>query len=827
MWLKGNDMQQEVALIVLRNMVPITGGEPFQTYCQVFNKGLGMRERIKFESLKGFKELTSVFAGDKEKGPAIKNILIQMAKTCKEFVTHKEEDMSRYVIEVWSDLATEGALVGCESDILKFMLEIVAEKRLAINVRYQTLEYLKYYAKQLPNKLINEKLLEKCMKVCIGLLMESYQDNEDSTSSPLTMAIEFLDAIFLNVNAKHTTSMALKGVEQLIKDKRIRSALALLAIMTEGCVEVLKEEELLKKLVQVQLNGMQSQDAQTRRVAYEALTQFVYHVSPEMNKFAPDLMKAIFASLKLEGRTPKKSNLEAICLTLDSYCAALNEEIKPWLPSIVDTLMSLLQTSNDSSVQEAAISGLSSTIMTAREHRLEVPKLGDIVPLLLKVICSKDDKIAKIRGEATNCMGEVCLIAGAQKTKQIDSQSKFIDTIIACAKNTEDTTLKEFSFVFFGTLAELFGGSLVATKQFEEMYKIASVTLRSEDGLEKQKDDDGLGTGKAPGMGEDSDGEDGLEIYKFYCATGFLEEKTAAAHTLQKFAEHCGHHYHKYWEDALESIVDCFSYPHPTLKTAIIRAYHSTCMSIIKSKKATTNQDGVDKNFEKNIKEGMQWLQMAVTLYVVSTNQDDEKEVVAETLVSLSEMIKEDISSVLDSNAEEFLTYLSLLFDEEAQCQNPDDDELKEAKLATEENLILDGLTEVISALCLAMTPAKLAELWTTIFPKLARYLDPKRSHVEYSLAIGCIGDVSGHFDGNLIKPFLKDSLKMAFTGLNASNHHLVKQNSVFTLGCLCRGGGNTIPRQDVINMIKIFAPLCKLPKNKKEEMTDYSVIML
>ena len=63
-----------------------------------------------------------------------------------------------------------------------------------------------------------------------------------------------------------------------------------------------------------------------------------------------------------------------------------------------------------------------------------------------------------------------------------------------------------------------------------------------------------------------------------------------------------------------------------------------------------------------------------------------------------------------------------------------DDDELKEAKMATEENLILDGLTEVVTALTHVLTADQLAEFWSVIFPKTKRYLDPKRSHVEYSL---------------------------------------------------------------------------------------------
>merc|ERR1719230_1126033 len=100
---------------------------------------------------------------------------------------------------------------------------------------------------------------------------------------------------------------------------------------------------------------------------------------------------------------------------------------------------------------------------------------------------------------------------------------------------------------------------------------------------------------------------------------------------------------------------------------------------------------------------------MCITLYIVSTNQEEEKEVVAESLVSLAELIKAD-KSILTNNMEEFMEFLSRLFEEATLCQNPDDDELKEAKMATEENLILDGLTEVVTALTHVLTADQLAE---------------------------------------------------------------------------------------------------------------------
>lgn len=306
MFQTGNVGQQEIAVIALRNMVAITEGEPFQAYVEIFGNGLQGSDRMQIESLKGLAGIAGIFAGCEEQAETLKQIFGAMATICEKYVENDDENLSRYVVEMWDDLLCENALSGAETEICRYMLKIGARQDLKVNVRYQIVDYMKHYCQRFPNRLIAEDLLQTTMEFCIHLLMENYSDdNPDDISNPLNMSIEIMDTIFLNVRVDHTSNLALKGVQTLMEQNHVKSALALLAIMTEGCAEILKEENLLDQLKSILDSGMSNSDPETRKVAYEALTQFVYHVSPQMNKYADSIMPSIFRALEVEQSNPK------------------------------------------------------------------------------------------------------------------------------------------------------------------------------------------------------------------------------------------------------------------------------------------------------------------------------------------------------------------------------------------------------------------------------------------------------------------------------------------------------------------------------------------
>jgi len=165
---------------------------------------------------------------------------------------------------------------------------------------------------------------------------------------------------------------------------------------------------------------------------------------------------------------------------------------------------------------------------------------------------------------------------------------------------------------------------------------------------------------------------------------------------------------------------------------------------------------------------------------------------------------------------EEFMDILTFLLNEECIFQAPDDVELNEAKREIEDNPILDGLTDITSALCEGLTESQLVSYWEVVFPLLTRYLQPNRSHIEYSLAIGTMGDVSAHLSPASIQPFLKTSVEMAFKGLETSQHHLVRQNSVFALGCLCRAGRESM-QPYLENIFQVLDIICKNPRGQAD----------
>jgi len=572
-------------------------------------------------------------------------------------------------------------------------------------------------------------------------------------------------------------------------------------------------------------------DSATRKVAYEALTQFVYHISPQMNKYADSIMPAIFRALQMEQNNSQ--NLESVCISLDSYASALGENIVPYIDSIVDVLIQLL-TNGDIDVKEAAVSALASTISTSRDISVSVNRVQELAQMLLEIINqANNEEMLKLRGEATNCMGEICLTIGAEQTQAFNNQTNLIRTVLQ-GINFECTDLKEATFTFFGTMAQLFQGNILETDEFKYMFEMAIQILNNEEGLVMQEEDDGFGNTTNNEMNGDELGDDDLlTTYKFYCQTGFLEEKTAAAGCLEMFARYCGPGYAAHWDQAVEAIIDCMSYPHPTLKQAITRAFHFQVENILKT---LGNAEAAANLPEKIINVGRQTVSTVVTLYLVTLVREDDRDCCVETLISISELLKINTQVILGLNNmpveqalasgdtgcswEEFMDFIQMLFDEKAECQSPDDIQL-ETKRESEDNPILDGLTDICQSLSEGLTQEQLLTFWDLIFPKLPNFLTSQRSHVEYSLAIGCMGDVSSKIEQQNFEKYLAQSMEMAFTGLNASNHHLVRQNSVYALGCICRAGGNSITSggfQVIEQMLQFLHPICQMPRGASDK---------
>jgi len=827
---QNNTERTEIGVTILRNLAPLTQGEPFETLIGVFTKGLQGTERMKVESLKGLAALalaTEELLDENILTPRqemLKNIYKMMAQVCEQLITHEDEAISRYVVEMWSDLIADGCLSGAESDIFRFMINVGGRRQLPVNVRFQVAEYMKYYCKKFPNKLIADKLLEPTMELCISLLMEQYQGTEDDVSTPLNIAIEVLDAMFLNVRVDRTTEMALQGVKQLVEKNHIRAALALLAIMTEGCAELMRDDSLLDELYQLLEQGMKASDPACRKVAYEALTQFVYHLSPTMNKYAERLMPAIFAAM--DGEKNNQENLEAACITLDSYCSALEESIKPFVPQIFQTLFALLRDSSNPDVQCAAISAISSTLMTTREVKVPVNSLGELTKVLLQVVFAQndnDEQVQKLQAEAINCLGEVCLTVGPEQTLKVDQETHFIQKILTGAATT-NSEIREYTFGFFGTLGRLFQADLLATDEFPKMLQLCTDCLENEDGLVTQKEDDGFGNAGAPGIDEDQAEVEG----KFYVVTGFLEEKTAACMALEQFARYCGPQFQRCWDAVFQHVLDAMQYPHPSLKQQSIRTMHFLTVNMMETIK---NNQCINDEIRQNAEE---MITMVITIYLVNLAREDDRDCAVETLISIAELLKVDTQAILglqgrlpeqlldgtgdgsDTNCNwpEFIEIMTLLLEEQTICQAPDDVDLGEAKREVEDNPILDGITDVTSALCKGLTEPQLQAYWKVVFPLLPRYLTPQRSHIEYSLAIGTMGDVSASLSEQSIQPFLQPSVQMAFKGLEASQHHLVRQNSVFALGCLCRAGRSQM-KPYLEQILAILSEICKLPRNQ------------
>merc|ERR1719378_973385 len=109
-----------------------------------------------------------------------------------------------------------------------------------------------------PKTVMKHNFLEPFLTLCINLVIESADDEDEddektSFLSPLGIACDLLDEIFLNIPSEQCFPAATAAIEKLLagqQSNQRKAGYVVIAMMAEGCKEVIVKGDNLKMLLQ-------------------------------------------------------------------------------------------------------------------------------------------------------------------------------------------------------------------------------------------------------------------------------------------------------------------------------------------------------------------------------------------------------------------------------------------------------------------------------------------------------------------------------------------------------------------------------------------------
>ena len=637
----------------------------------------------------------------------ILNLIPKIANVLSESVDILDEELIVFAFEVFDSLIDSGQDITSNVELLiKVGIEKVgSNSKLQLSTRECALDFLETIADMKPKALTSSPEMIRYLLTHIFTIATEIDDNSDEPS-PVDMSLRLLDTLALSLPNKIVYPHVMELTAQLRNSPHARlRKIGILAIgvISEGCADYVKQD--LSVVVNLLLAGLQDPDVNVREGAGLSIGYCSEHLKPEILDLHSVILPQLIGLLDFSNTRVKQKTLYAI----DIFCEYFDEDIEQYLPLLVTKLIGLTVNDQDSKVKEMALSALTSAISSA-EQKITAYFLP--IVQLLGGILQAADKEMNLKATALQCLGTLA------SSSTIELFNPYLNDSISVAftfLSGEVLELREAGFAFFYSLCKLLKNNI-------EPYadQILEQALKS---CETQE-----GTKIEVGEADDDDSEEDEEeggVYKV--RTVFLDEKTAALHTLGNLAIACPSKIIAHMERIEKNFDILFDYFHENIRMQCVTTSQQLVEGFVQLPGGITNVHDF-------------WYMKVIHRYIEMIVEDDSKEVVIRVLEALEELVKKfGIQMIPDNTMPLLIDQFIVLLSETAVCQKQVDD----TEGDHDENLMGD----------LCDTLMEFAKSWKESFsqhfekllPGIERFTRVERNMRDRILFIGLLADTLKH----------------------------------------------------------------------------------
>ena len=569
----------------------------------------------------------------------ILNLIPKIAKVLSECVDILDEELIVFAFEVFDSLIDSGQDITSNIELLiKIGVEKVgSNSKLQLSTRECALDFLETIADMKPKVLTSNPELIRYLLTHIFTIATECDDNADEPC-PVDMALRLLDTLALTLPNKTVYPNVVELTTQLRgnPDPRLRKIGVLaLGVIAEGCADYMKQD--LSVIVNILLQALQDQDVNVREGAGLSIGYCSEHLKPEILELHSIILPQLISLLDFSNTRVKQKGLYAI----DIFCEYFDDDIEQYLPALVTKLTALTVYDSDSKVKEMAVSALTSAISSA-EQKI-TPFFLPIVQLLGGILQSADKEM-NLKATALQCLGTLA------SSSTIELFTPYLQDSLAVAFNflsQEVLELREAGFAFFYSLCKLLKGAV--EPYADQILAQALKSCEAQEGTKIEENED------------DSDSEEENDgVYKV--RTVFLDEKTAALHTLGNLAIACPSKILANLPKIEQNLDVLFDYFHENIRMQCV----TTSQQIIEGLIQLPNGIANIHDF---------WYLKVVHRYIEMIAEDESKEVVIRVLEAFEELSKKIGTGLITNDVMELLINQVLeVLQETAACQKEGDE---------------------------------------------------------------------------------------------------------------------------------------------------------
>nr|XP_022312451.1 importin-4-like isoform X1 [Crassostrea virginica] len=737
----------------------------------------------------------------------IQNVIPRMLQVIQELIP-VDEDQACELLEVFDEMleCEVSIIVPHIKSTLEFCLQVGSRTDLGDGIRVKALSFVASLIRLKKKAFLKHQMVEPVLSVLFPIMCAGSEEDEDEDDlddhecrMPSMYAPQVIDAMAIHLPPDKVIPNIIKLVEPNINSdspSHRRASFVTLAVAVEGCADYIKNRHL-HALLDCVVKGLNDPDPGVRNSALFALGQFCEHLQPEITSFASGLLPLLFQYLGKASQEAEKNpkGLTKSYYALETFCENLDKDILPYLPTLMEHMLTTLKTVNSTRAKELAISAIGATANSAKE--LLKPYFGDIIEQFKPYLAPhsemgglSEEDTRKLQIQTLDTLSVIARSIGEETFAPIAKECA--DFGIGLLNSVDDPDLRRCVYGLFAALSVIMKNEI--SPYLEVLVTFMMASLKSTEGVQThyKEDEEQVAIFNEEDLydeedisAEDDDDEDeDQKIQGISVKNEFLDEKEDACTSLGELAGNTGAAFLPYFEQSMKDVLEMIDYPAPGVKKAAMAAMGQMCICVHKANQETPSAENKFPELFSTV----------VQKFLDVMKEDVDSLVVMSAIDTLYEMLDKIGQPVIQVQgiADAILTRMKQVFTHKLACQDQDaEDDDEEAEF---DGMLIESAGDVLPAMAKLLGGPNFMPFFTSFLTDLEKRLKETSSIAERSFSIGTIAEII-QASGSAVVPFLQKLYPLFLKFVKDADDE-VCSNAVFGLGCLCASCGDHLTRQ-------------------------------
>ncbi|KAK2869932.1 hypothetical protein Q8A67_024324 [Cirrhinus molitorella] len=738
-----------------------------------------------------------------------------------------DQDQASEAMEVFDELMESevSIVVPHIAEIVRFCLEISADVSLSNSIRVKALSCIAVLIRLKSKAVLKHKLLQPILQVVFPILSaapppgeEDPEDEENDTEaeseSPKHFAVQVIDTMALHMPPEKLFNQLMPFTQACLSSENPyerKGGLMVVAVLAEGCADHIRTK-MLSSMLQTVCRSLSDNNQVVRSAALFALGQFSEHLQPDVSKFHAELMPLLHGYLAAVNQT-KIGHMTKAFYALENFLESLGQEIEPYLPTLMETMLSALNDAENLKLKELAVSAIGAIANAAKE--MLVPYFPPIIESLKGFLTDTTEEMRALQTQALDTLSVLARTVGKEVFSPLAAECVQLGLNLTDA--VDDPDLRRCTYSLFSAVSDVIPDCLAP--HLTPITTVMLLSLRSTEGVtahlgeDKQfvllDDDDADDEGEEGDAVLDEEGEtevDDRDVAGFSVENAYIDEKEDACDALGEIAFNTGVAFQPFLESSFQQVYELRDFPHEDVRRAAFGAMGQFCRAqhkVWKENPTEANHQALHK-----------LLQVVLPCFLEAVRQDRERRVVMAILESMNAVIKSCQGEALQApgTLAEISNTIKDVLKKKTVCQDVGGDEADDDEQQAEFDAMLQEFAgEGIPVLASAVPAETFYPHLNDLLPLIMSKAKSSSTEADRSFSIGTIGEtllsLAGVAGGRAVAGRLSNRLLPVLVAGVKDSDAEVRNNSVFALGVLAQAAGPIIA-SDFPMMLSLFSNL-------------------